>query len=507
MGNRFNLVDEPWIPIAGRGRVSLKTIFSDPSLQKLGGNAVQKLALLKLFLAIAHRSSTPEDDNEWREMGPEGLSENCSRYLDKNMDHFWLYGENPFLQMLILKELVDSKKKQRLPVQVIGRNYIPDLPSENDTLLFESQADKPLTDAEKAVFLVSIMNYSLGGKRTAKDVKPLSPGYQGKSNSSKAAPSLGGYIGYLNAHLIGETIQDTIWLNLFTQEQLDSFDFWTEKELIPPWEQMPKGEDDPVARRIKNSFMSTLCSMSRFVLLVDEGIIYMEGIQYPGHKQGWREPFISSNAKGQMLWLNTSKKPWRNLPAILNTAFGIKDNDFFCPQVSMLLQRARIERDVIGVWAGGLQVRGTAGDQSVKQTDDYIESQIMFRSSYIGEFWFRSLVREIKDLETLSWSVEKAAQRYYYALGKKKDATAKKIPELFWNLCERHSQQLVDSCNDQHKRYELRKTFAGYAMEAFNRYCSNQSPKQMVIWAKEKPNLGFYLATDEKEGGVEYRKE
>lgn len=56
MENRFNLIDEAWIPVADCGQVSLRQIFIDPHLRKLGGNAVQKIALTKLLLAIAQSS-------------------------------------------------------------------------------------------------------------------------------------------------------------------------------------------------------------------------------------------------------------------------------------------------------------------------------------------------------------------------------------------------------------------------------------------------------------------
>ena len=61
--NCFNLVDEPFIPIADVGRVSLKQIFSNPDYRTLGGNPIQKIALTKLLLAISQAACTPEDDD------------------------------------------------------------------------------------------------------------------------------------------------------------------------------------------------------------------------------------------------------------------------------------------------------------------------------------------------------------------------------------------------------------------------------------------------------------
>lgn len=99
MKNRYNLVDEAWIPVAGEGLVSLKRIFSDPRLKALGGNPVQKIAVTKLLQAIAQAAATPKDESEWQAMGTEGLASKVQRYLSEKRDCFWLYGERPFLQM------------------------------------------------------------------------------------------------------------------------------------------------------------------------------------------------------------------------------------------------------------------------------------------------------------------------------------------------------------------------------------------------------------------------
>ena len=42
--NRFNLIDEPWIPIVDIGNVSLKQLFTHPEYRALGGNPIQKIA-------------------------------------------------------------------------------------------------------------------------------------------------------------------------------------------------------------------------------------------------------------------------------------------------------------------------------------------------------------------------------------------------------------------------------------------------------------------------------
>jgi len=103
--NRFNLIDEPWIPIVDVGRVSLKQLFDHSDYRALGGNPVQKIALTKLLLAIAQAAYTPEDDDDWDKLGADGVAKRSLEYLERWHDRFYLYGEKPFLQMPAIKVL------------------------------------------------------------------------------------------------------------------------------------------------------------------------------------------------------------------------------------------------------------------------------------------------------------------------------------------------------------------------------------------------------------------
>ena len=99
MENRFNLIDEPWIPIADVGRVSLGQLFRNPHYRALGGNPVQKIALMKLLLAIAQAAATPDDETGWQVLGESDLAGSCMAYLNEWHHRFYLYGDQPFLQM------------------------------------------------------------------------------------------------------------------------------------------------------------------------------------------------------------------------------------------------------------------------------------------------------------------------------------------------------------------------------------------------------------------------
>ena len=169
----FNLVDDPWIPVADVGLVSLRQLFSDPSYRSLGGSPIDKIALTKFLLAITQTTDTPENDDEWSKLTPEKLASKCLSYLEEKHDLFYLYGDRPFLQMPAIR---DTK------LQSFGVAS-PEISTGNTTILFQSEIEKDLTDGEKALLIVRLMGCALGGKQTD-NLIVLSPGYTGKTKES-----------------------------------------------------------------------------------------------------------------------------------------------------------------------------------------------------------------------------------------------------------------------------------------------------------------------------------
>ncbi|AEC02347.1 type I-E CRISPR-associated protein Cse1/CasA [Parasphaerochaeta coccoides] len=501
MLNRFNLVREKWIPIAGGSRVSLMDIFTDPSIGHVGGTAVQKLAILKLLLAIAQTANIPCDEHDWEKLQPTGLATACKEYLEMHEECFWLYGTTPFLQFPRLHDLAD-----KTDITSIGATYIPDLQSSNDTILFQSQTSRPQTDAEKAVFLVTLMNYALGGKRTAKKIPPLTKEYAGKGSTSKPGPSIGNYTGYLNSHLLGQSLWETIWVNLFTQEELNTIqNGWGNLEQ-PPWEKMPQGEDDEIARKYKTSYLATLCALSRFVLFTDEGgIIYAEGIQYPTIKEGWIDPFLSINSEQKTLYADVNKRPWRSLPALLGTAFNASGKEFFpCKQISSHIFRTQQVCPFVGIWSGGLQIRGQAGDFSIKQNDDFIESSVFIKSSCIETTWFAALNKEMMDLDKKSKILFAAVKAYYNE--KNTRAHSEVAQYSFWSACEQHFPKLIEACDedaDPEDLHDIQEVFWKIVMDIYTMSCPAETANQIRRWARnepKKPRPTFYLAKEDSNG-------
>lgn len=493
--NRFNLIDEPWIPIVDVGQVSLRQLFSHSDYRGLGGNPVQKIALTKLLLAIAQAAFTPEHSDDWVNLQPAGLADKCLKYLNQWHDRFYLYGEKPFLQMPAIKVAA---------VQNFGA-VLADVSTGNTTVLTQSQVEKSLSDADKSLLIVQLMGFGLGGKKTDNSIV-LSPNYQGKFND-KGKPSTGkpsasiGFLGFLHNFIQGKSLQETLWLNLFTRQQISGLAIYPGGIGITPWEQMPAGESCPVAESLISSLMGRLIPLSRFCLLSENGLHYSEGIAHPGYKEGAFDPSVSvSLAKDpKVIWSDPEKRPWRLLTALLSFLSQANNKGFDCYQLRLNMKRAMSAVQTLGIWSGGLRVSSNAGEQYVSGTDDFVESVIQINGAILGEIWFANLQLEMDELDKLSKIVYGATFSYFKSQNMETKEQAALASNLFWQLCERRFQELVNACDNPQQVLAMRPIFAKFVRKAYNSYCPNETARQLDSWAKNQPNLSQYLKNLAKE--------
>lgn len=497
MENRFNLIDEPWIPVADVGLVSLQQLFSNPEYRSLGGNPVQKIALMKLLLAIAQAAATPKDDREWQALGAEGLARRCIEYLEQWHDRFYLYGERPFLQ---IPAIAAAK------VQDYGA-VLPEVSTGNTTVLSQIQIRRPLDDAEKALLIVSLMGFALSGKKTDNSVT-LTPGYQGKRND-KGKPSSGrpgpavAHMGLLHNYFLGSNIQESIWANVLTVRQIEQTKMFPQGIGTAVWEQMPDGEDCPVAQALKHSLQGRLVPMCRFCLLTDEGLHYSEGLAHASYKEGVIDPTVAVNHSGKepkALWVDPEKRPWRELTSLLGFIGQEQSQGFQSLQVSAGMDRVRDVTEAFAIWSGGLRVSSNAGEQYASGSDDFVESAIWLHSGMLGESWFTQLKSEMDALDALAKGLYGRVIGFYKEQSvdaKNGGKLAAQATHLFWQLCERNFQSLVDSCDPDEQgrlqRQRLRKRFAGYVQQAYDQFCPKETARQLDAWAKCRPNNAKYL--------------
>jgi CRISPR system Cascade subunit CasA len=494
MENRFNLVEEPWIPVADVGRVSLWQLFSNPDYRSLGGNPVQKIALMKLLLAIAQAAATPADEREWRALGAEGLAERCLTYLDHWHERFYLYGERPFLQMPAIAAAA---------LQSYGA-VLPEVSTGNTTVLNQIQVQRALDDAEKALLLVSLMAFALAGKKTDNSVV-LTAGYLGKRNdkgklsSSKPGPAVA-HLGLLHNFLLGRNVQQTLWLNLLSTGQIERTKMFPQGLGVAPWEQMPEGEDCTLARALKQSLLGRLVPLCRFCLLTDAGLHYSEGLAHSNYKEGIADPSVAVNNTGKepkVLWVDPEKRPWRELTSLLGFIEQGGGQGFQSLQIRAGLGRIRDATGTFAIWSGGLRVSSNAGEQYTSGGDDFVESTVWLHSALLGEPWFAQLKTEMTALDELAKGLYGRVLGFFKEQKGDGAKLAAQATHLFWQLCERDFQRLVDGCEQDVQcapiRQQLRKTFAGYVHQSYDRFCPRETARQLDAWAKCRPNNSHYL--------------
>lgn len=493
MENRFNLIDEPWIPIADVGRVSLGQLFANAEYRALGGNPIQKIALTKLLLAIAQSAVTPDDESGWQALSEADLAGSCQAYLAQWHHRFYLYGDEPFLQMPAIA---------RAQVKSYG-TVLAEIATGNTTVLSQGQQERALDDADKALLLVTQMGFALSGKKTDNSVV-LSPGYSGKQNdkgkpaSGKTGPSMG-FMGLLHSFVQGETLHQTLKLNLLTQQDIAQSALYPAGLGQAPWQLMPQGEYCDTARRHQQSLMGRLVPLSRFCLLAESGLHYSEGIAHPDYKDGGIDPTVAINRKGKdskVLWVNPGKRPWRELTSLLGF-LAEKQGEFDCLQLRCATRHACSQGGLFAIWSGGLRVSSNAGEQYVSGDDDYVESTTWLHAGEMGSFWYENLTAEMTALDALARQLYACTLGYYKAQLVDGKALAEQASALFWQLCERHAQNLFDHCDKGEEnrlaRYALRKTFAANLHTAFDQLCPNQTARQLDAWAQNRPNPAKYL--------------
>lgn len=498
MANRFNLIDEPWIPLAGAGVASLKQVFSAQAPLMLGGNPIQKMALMKLLQAISQAAVTPADEAEWESLTIQDFAQRCRAYLNEWHGHFYLYGDRPFLQMPAIAAA---------EVKSYGA-VLPEIATGNTTIVFQTQHESPLSDAEKATLLVTQMGFALAGKKVDNSVV-LTAGYKGKQNekgkpsSGKAGPSVG-FMGYLHSIAITKSLLGSLYLNLLTAEKIRSCGHYAAGVGIPPWERMPDGEDCAVARDLRGSLMGRLVPLSRFCLLADPGLHYSEGIQHPDYKSGGVDPTLTINRSGKdpkVLWVQPEKRPWRELSALLGIVTA-SDGGSESLQLSVGIPRAARLAEPVAIWSGGLSLSANAGEQYCGATDDYVDSITWLTPDAINADSFQWLSQELLVLNDIEKAMRSGVMGYLTKLGRDPDTAKRMIQKAiteYWRQCEVLKDQLIAACAATHvERALIRLRFIEIASRLFDSTCSQETARQIAAWASSKPNFRKFKQEESK---------
>ena len=241
----FNLLDEPWIRVTrlngAPDEVSLLALFREATdIAGIHGEiASQDVAVLRLLLAISHRTMDgPEDLDVWEDYwrDPGSLGRDAVDYLERHRERFDLRDpERPFFQVAGIHTA--SGKLWGL------KSLIADVPNNNP--LFTTRIAEGLESigwAEAARWLVHVHAFDPSGIRTGAVGDPQVKGGKGYP----IGPGWTGQIGTVT--VVGENLERTLLLNTVVCEELDGLNDVDPASDLAPWERGvdgPAGSHDP----------------------------------------------------------------------------------------------------------------------------------------------------------------------------------------------------------------------------------------------------------------------
>ncbi|WP_315583996.1 type I-E CRISPR-associated protein Cse1/CasA [Actinomyces viscosus] len=238
MTPNFNLLDEPWIRVTrldgAPDEVSLLTLFREATdIAGIHGEiASQDVAILRLLLAISHRTMDgPEDLDTWKEYwnDPERLGRDAVAYLERFRERFDLRDpDRPFFQVAGIHAA--SGKTSGLETLIV------DVPNGNPFFTTRiAQGLESLSWAEAARWLVHVHAFDPSGIRTGAVGDPQVKG-------GKGYPIGPGWTGQIGAVTVtGESLERTLLLNTVVCENLPDLANVDPEQDLAPWERESDG--------------------------------------------------------------------------------------------------------------------------------------------------------------------------------------------------------------------------------------------------------------------------
>jgi CRISPR system Cascade subunit CasA len=141
-----------------------------------------------------------------------------------------------------------------------------------------------------------------------------------------------------------------------------------------------------------------------------------------------------------------------------------------------------------GLWSGGLRLSSNAGEQYVSGLDDFVESEIDLKSSWLGAIWFARLKAEMEALKKLASALFGCVASYYKTMKADGAGAAAKASDAFWQSGERIFPQMVEACGSDgvSDLVEVRRKMAKVAEVCFDELCPRSGARQIEAWAAHR---------------------
>ena len=343
----MNVAFDQWIPVVNsagkRELASLSSVLAEGAkYADLAVRPHERVALMRLFLCIAHAAlDGPKNYDEWCE-APKRLPEAARKYLETWKDSFELF--HPTKPWLQVAELTGDKTS---PMALLDF----ELATGNNSTLFDHDGQRScrnIEPAKLALNLLTFQNFSSGGG------SPVAQWQSTKTNQvgNPDAPCLSQSMAH--CLLRGKSVAETIYLNLPTYQMIGevykSFEIAKKYEYEyseigfgrPVWECFP-ATPDSAQDSVKNAsrtYLGRLVPISRWIRFIhnSDRMYCCNGFKYDTYKDGFAaEPtaavrvVTSKDKKGndvkerRVVKVDPTKALWRELTALFvkRTAEGL----------------------------------------------------------------------------------------------------------------------------------------------------------------------------------------
>ncbi len=500
----MNVAFDPWIPVVdatgGRELTSLCSVLSEGGkYADLAVRPHERVALMRLFLCVAHAAlDGPKDYDEWCEV-PKRLPEAALKYLAEWRDSFELFHPTkPWLQIAGLSKNADATVSligtaDWTPVSKLNFSFA----SGNNSTLFDhagidGSRQIPLMDT--VLSMLTFQCFSTGGLISQVF-------WNGKQTVKTARDAPCVPASMIHALLRADSLFDSICLNLPTHEDLKLY-YPSHGIGRPVWEQTPTSfADSANVENATATYVGRLVPMVRLIRIHPSGerMLLGDGLPYQSFADGFPpEPTATVVVKKDgkkdvqsLLSYRPSRALWRELAAVVVKR---KAGEPGGPVSLNALQEGA---------ACDLVVAALARDQA--SIIDTAESVFHIPPKLATADGTAAYEQEVKSAESLASRLGWAIESYRIEVdggweGRLKGAGANKgelkvklhsvATTHYWTAVERNLQLLmahieaIGTDNAIPTRDIWRKMLFATACDAYRTACGQDTPRQMRAFAK-----------------------
>ena len=470
----MNLINDPWIPAVGQNGnsqpYSLQELFAKAhELRDLAAKPHERIAIMRLLLCITQAAlDGPSDETDWEECR-DSIQPRVKDYLEKWKTKFELFGDaERFLQVSNLKSgktIDQGTSTTKLDLS---------LASGNNPALFDSSAGekRSVAVARCALNLLTFQCFSPGGRIGVAKWKGKDTPGKGSSNHAPCVPS-----SMLHALLLGDSLLDTVHLNLLTKELVGDVYSRFGK---PVWEQLPADSDDQTASENASlSYLGRLVPLARCISLAEDGksVILANGLDYPIFPS-YREATATIIQKKNELGLmpaSTGRSLWRQLAPV--TIRRRSSSDAMSGPLALIHE---VPFSEVALWVGAFVT-----DKA--KIEDVLEAHYRLPRSMFDAPGRAAYERGVNYAETAESTLTQAVKVYASELKVVPPAYGK-ARQHFWTGVEQGLSALFDVARNLTPEESLPAsgwgmTVRAVVLDAYQQTCPRQTPRQIQAYA------------------------